>query len=372
MPRPSVLIVTPYAAQANSGNWRTAARWARFLRDDYRVIVQAQPAPTVLAGADCLIAQHARRSHAAVVAWRERFAQRPLAVVLTGTDLYRDLPQGDAAALESLALADRLVVLQDMGMRALPRAVRSKAVVIYQSALPLTPAHKARDRIDCVMAGHLREEKDPLTALRAWQYLPPGVPIRLAHIGAARDPALGEAARACGEAEPRYRWLGEKGHAWTRQAIRRAHLLLVPSLVQRFGSALNAHVHFHCCVIDGVFFADPDGKVEFAEAAALTAEDLAAVQQQVRRCVDGCCAGSPAPAISIRPMRATWRAGTTAGVSPWMLRCASKAPTAAGWNGCYAIALARPSHWSGSNRPARSNSFIASPSPSRTGAPSCG
>jgi hypothetical protein len=55
------------------------------------------------------------------------------------------------------------------------------------------------------------------------------------------------------------------------------------SFVQRFGSALNVHVHFHCCVIDGVFFADPDGQVEFAEAAALTAEDLAAVQQQVRR-----------------------------------------------------------------------------------------
>lgn len=232
MPRPSVLIVTPYAVQANNGNWRTAARWARFLRGDFRVIVQAQPEATPLAGADCLIALHARRSHPAVLAWRERHAQRPLAVVLTGTDLYRDLPQGDAAALASLALADRLVVLQDMGMRALPRAARAKATVIYQSAPPLTLAHKTDERIDCVMAGHLRDEKDPLTALRAWQYLPPGVPIRLTHIGAARDPALGEAARACAEAEPRYRWLGERGHAWTRQAIRRAHLLLVPSLME--------------------------------------------------------------------------------------------------------------------------------------------
>ena len=25
------------------------------------------------------------------------------------------------------------------------------------------------------------------------------------------------------------------------------------SFVQRFGAALNAHVHFHCCVVDGVF-----------------------------------------------------------------------------------------------------------------------
>lgn len=41
-------------------------------------------------------------------------------------------------------------------------------------------------------------------------------------------------------------------------------------------------VHFHCCVVDGVFVAGADGQVQFAEAAALTPEDCAAVQQQVR------------------------------------------------------------------------------------------
>jgi len=50
------------------------------------------------------------------------------------------------------------------------------------------------------------------------------------------------------------------------------------SFVQRFGSTLNAHVHFHCWVIDGVFVAGADGQVQFAEAAALRPEDLAAVQ----------------------------------------------------------------------------------------------
>ena len=45
--------------------------------------------------------------------------------------------------------------------------------------------------------------------------------------------------------------------------------------MQRFGSALNAHVHFHCCVIDGVFAVGEDGQVHFADAAALTPEDLA-------------------------------------------------------------------------------------------------
>jgi len=231
MPRPSVLIVTPYAAQANNGNWRTATRWSRFLRDRYRVIVQAQTAPQQLVDAGCLIALHARRSHAAIATWRERFPGRPIVVVLTGTDLYRDLP-GDAAANESLALADRLVVLQQEGLRALPSPYRRKARLIYQSARGLAPTVKAHTRLNCVMVGHLRKEKDPLTALRAWERLPAAAPISLTHIGAVLDADLGAAVRAFARREPRYRWLGARPHGWTRQAIRRAHLLLIPSLME--------------------------------------------------------------------------------------------------------------------------------------------
>jgi glycosyltransferase involved in cell wall biosynthesis len=80
------------------------------------------------------------------------------------------------------------------------------------------------------MVGHLRPEKDPLTALRAWARLPADAPLRLAHIGDALDPVLGQDVQAFERREPRYRWLGGKPHAWTRQAIRRAHLLLIPSL----------------------------------------------------------------------------------------------------------------------------------------------
>jgi putative glycosyltransferase (TIGR04348 family) len=231
MARPSVLIVTPYAGEANNGNWRTAARWARMVREGYRVIVQARPEPEQLAEADCMIALHARRSHSAVAAWRARYPARGLAVVLTGTDLYQDLP-ADAAANASLALADRLVVLQEEGLRALPAAVRSKARVIVQSAPRLARAVKARHRLNCVMVGHLREEKDPRTVLHAWEVLPPGAPVRLTHIGGALDPELGAAARALAQREPRYRWLGPQPHAWTRQAIRRAHLLVIASRME--------------------------------------------------------------------------------------------------------------------------------------------
>ena len=45
---------------------------------------------------------------------------------------------------------------------------------------------------------------------------------------------------------------------------------------------LDAHVYFHCCIIDGVLAVNADGSIRFAEAIALTATDVAAVQQQVR------------------------------------------------------------------------------------------
>jgi hypothetical protein len=40
---------------------------------------------------------------------------------------------------------------------------------------------------------------------------------------------------------------------------------------------VGSHIHFHRCVIDGVFAVDANGQVQFAEAPALTPEDLAAV-----------------------------------------------------------------------------------------------
>ncbi|MCH7530511.1 MAG: transposase [Gemmatimonadetes bacterium] len=54
------------------------------------------------------------------------------------------------------------------------------------------------------------------------------------------------------------------------------------SFLHRFGSSLNAHFHFHVCVIDGVFSEDPEGSVQFHEATHLTASDWDELQQTVR------------------------------------------------------------------------------------------
>ena len=129
MHREPLVIVTPALAAANNGNWQTADRWARLLRPAYRVRVtdlwhQGDEA--------MMVALHARRSAASIEAWHAAHPDRPLALVLTGTDLYHDIAV-DAQARRSLALADVLVVLNELGAVQLPEALRGKARVVLQS-----------------------------------------------------------------------------------------------------------------------------------------------------------------------------------------------------------------------------------------------
>ena len=55
------------------------------------------------------------------------------------------------------------------------------------------------------------------------------------------------------------------------------------AFIHRFGSTLNAHLHFHCVVIDGVFDAAAAGGVVFHAATGIEADAIAEVQACVRR-----------------------------------------------------------------------------------------
>jgi len=230
MAHPLIHIVSPASARENNGNWQTASRWRRHLARDYRVTIGPgwQPRDAV---PDLLIALHARRSAAPLAAFHAAHPGRPALLVLTGTDLYRDIHEDDAARA-SLARANALVVLQARGLDELPADVRAKARVIYQSAPRLHPA-RARPGmpLDIAMIGHLREEKDPRTFMEAARRVQvPGV--RLLHVGAALDPALGDLARATAAATPAYRWLGALPHMATRRRLRRCHAMVIASRME--------------------------------------------------------------------------------------------------------------------------------------------
>jgi hypothetical protein len=149
MSKPSLCLVTPALAAANNGNWQTAWRWSRMLAGDFRVRVMARWDGE---RADAMIALHARRSAASIAVWAARSPRAPLVVVLTGTDLYRDI-RIDAAAKASLQHADRLVVLNERGVDELPAALRPKCVVCLQSARARRPLAKPTSRLRALMVG---------------------------------------------------------------------------------------------------------------------------------------------------------------------------------------------------------------------------
>ena len=232
MPEPSLVIVSPALADANNGNWRTASRWAQLLAPTHRVrIVRHWPDGDDAAGDAAMLALHARRSADAVANWAKAHPGRGLAVVLTGTDLYEDILH-DGPARHSLQRAQRLVVLQELGVQALPPEHRHKARIVFQSAPAVPPADKPRQLLRALMVGHLRAAKAPQTLFEAARRLRDRDDIRIEHVGAASEPVLGEQARATAEACPGYAWLGALPHEEVLRRIREAHVLVHTSALE--------------------------------------------------------------------------------------------------------------------------------------------
>jgi putative glycosyltransferase (TIGR04348 family) len=229
----SVSIVSPALRAANNGNWRTAYRWSRFLQPRFDVEVCGEWATRT--SPQCLIALHARRSADAVARHADACPDSPRVVVLTGTDLYRDLP-ADGAARRSLDLATHLVVLQEAALDSLEPGHRRKCRVIYQSAPRLAPGTPRTRTFDVVLVGHMRAEKDPATPMRAITRLPADSNVRLLHIGDALSDDYARAARELmtrlWPSVQRYRWLGNLPHPKTRQRIRDARAMVISSLME--------------------------------------------------------------------------------------------------------------------------------------------
>lgn len=276
-----VVIVSPALADANNGNWQTARRWQRLLSGKHSArIVRDWPgagAPDTCASDQVMLALHARRSAGAVAAWSRAYGPHGLAVVLTGTDLYRDIAH-DASAQQSLALAQQLVVLQPQGLAALPEAVRAKARAIFQSTGERQVLAKPANRLRAVMVGHLREEKDPLTLMAAVRLLRDHPSVRVDHIGAPLDAALGVAAQATAAQCPAYRWLGGLPHQATLRRIQRAHLLVHASRMEGGAHVVMEAVRSGTPVLAsripgnvGMLGEDYDGYFDVGDAAGLAA-----------------------------------------------------------------------------------------------------
>ena len=247
---------------------------------------------------EVMLALHARRSAASVQAWSVAHPGRALAVVLTGTDLYPDIGS-DGAAVRSLELAQRLVVLQELGLRALPPRFQAKARVVYQSTTLRRTLAKSERALRAVMVGHLRDVKSPRTLFEAARLLHGNTDIRIDHIGEASDESLGRQARATQRDCPGYRWLGGLPHGQARQRIQRAHVLVHTSALEG-----GAHVIMEAvCSGTPVLASRVDGNVGMLGAAYggyFPHGDAPALARLLRQCRAGQPGLDPAGALLAR------------------------------------------------------------------------
>lgn len=156
----------------------------------------------------CLVALHARKSAKSVLAYRAAYPQRRIILVLTGTDVYRDI-RSSRLAQRAMQAADVLVTLQPEAAAELPASLRGKARAIIQSAPARRHVRRADGAFHVCVLGHLRAEKDPMRAAYAVRKLAPDLPVRIEHAGGILSPSYARATKAEMRRNARYRYAGE-------------------------------------------------------------------------------------------------------------------------------------------------------------------
>jgi glycosyltransferase involved in cell wall biosynthesis len=104
--------------------------------------------------------------------------------------------------------------------------------VLLQSAPSLARGLRPVRRFTVAVVGHLRAEKDPQLVWNLLTHIGCDIPLRVLHAGAALDESFGRRAKAAAHEDARYTWLGDLPRGAARQLMRRAHVLLHPSVME--------------------------------------------------------------------------------------------------------------------------------------------
>ena len=241
-----IQLITP-TLPSRKGNWITAMRWARILRQlGHRVEVRQE---YVGDGCEVLIALHARKSFASIERFHREQPDRPLVLTLTGTDLYHDIRQSRDAR-RAMDWADRLILLQPEGNAELAPGLQHKTLVIRQSAVP-TSARVAKTKrwFDVCVVGHLRPVKDPFRTAAAARLLPSSSRIRVLQAGAALSGEMATQARTEMAENRRYKWLGDRPRWQVRRLMAKSRLMVLSSKMEGGANVVSEALVAHLPVL---------------------------------------------------------------------------------------------------------------------------
>jgi putative glycosyltransferase (TIGR04348 family) len=236
-----IVLITPEGPTSRTGNRVAASRWARILRrlgHRVRVTSDYDGRP-----ADLMVAVHAWRSAAAIARFKARHPAQPVVLQLSGTDIYQYIRSDPGPTLRSMALADRLVALNDLAWRVVPKQLRARLGVIHQSAVsPARPRRPSRRAVVVSVIGHLRDVKDPLRAAEAVRLLPADSRVRIEQVGRAYTPEWAARARAEMAANPRYLWRNDVPAAAVRRLLAHSHAMVISSLSEGGANVISEAV----------------------------------------------------------------------------------------------------------------------------------
>lgn len=236
--------------------------------------------------ARAMVVLNSWRSASVAHAFHARFPHRPLVAVLTGTDIFPAFPSHPDVPYV-LSTADAIVAWHEESVAQLPPVYHDRTHVIWKSALDVPSSIPDPPETTCrvLIAGHLRDVKDPFRGAAATLALPVSSRVKLIHAGEALTDDMACDARHWMQKCPRYEWLGNFSRAQLWQEMARTRYCLNSSWAE--GGA-NAVIESICCGRPVIASHIPGntGLLGRNWPALFPAGDTASLTVLLRRCED--------------------------------------------------------------------------------------
>ncbi len=232
-----VCVASPYPLDELKGNSVTTDRIVSILREGG---IEARGAHGFDGlPADVLISLHAVKGADAVADFREKMPHGKVVVLITGTDIYEQLPSGSKKGMACLASADRIAVVGEIAIPSLPLGFQEKAVVVPCSLDEVSERAQPQEGPFVIsVVGHLRPVKQPFLTIEAVAQHPEWENLEVWQLGEALDEDSEKTARAWEGKDSRYRWLGGLPREESLRRCAQSQLTINSSLLEGGANAV--------------------------------------------------------------------------------------------------------------------------------------